>query len=179
LNFRIEVSATDSVDETYWREIKLGDYSDWANYGNRSELYAAIYGSANEPSILFNHSPENLLYRLIYEPAGETVRDAPDGLEMPPIFQPLLVYDTAIDAGILIDDDSPEFARKLERNMRFLAIRQGDALALFKRWLASRNSQAVETRQGYNERGSSRFGINTRNIPANLYLIGGTNNNSE
>lgn len=178
LQARVEVSPNNSTGyETDWREVKIASYADWETYRSHSELYAAFYGSADSPQILVNHPSQNLVYRLIYEPEGAEVGEESDGLDFPRLFQPLLVYDTAIEAGILIDDDSPEFARKLERNLRVLAMRQMEAHELFRKWLASRKSQSVGTRQAFNDRSGGRgsFRTNVSGIPANLYLIGGTN----
>lgn len=177
LQARLEVASENANGmETNWQEVKVASYADWETYRNRNTLYAAFYGSADSPNIIVNHSPKSLQYRLIYEPEGAISGEETDGLDMPRLFQPLLVYDTAIEAGILIDDDSPEFARKMERNLRVLAVRQNEALKLFKRWLGARRSQSVETRQGFDERNDRQFGVDLRGIPTNLYLIGGTNN---
>lgn len=173
LQCRLEAASGITGRETDWHEVRLADFGDWETFRQSATFYAAVYSSSDSPQLVLNHSPLNTVYRLIYEPEGAKVGEESDGLDMPRLFQPLLVYDTAIEVGMLIDDDSPEFARKAERNIRLLAVRQNDALQRFEKWLSNRKSQSVETRQGFNERDSDTWRVNIRSLPVKLYLGGG------
>lgn len=157
LNVMIQCRAVNSTDAREWQEVLTGNFSDWTVYQNSPKLYGAFYGSADSPTLIVNHPTSNLQYRLIYEPksalAGE---DSATELDFPRLFQPLLVYDTAIEAGELIDDESSEFQKKYDRKLKYLIVRQQDALERFKDWLRSRKNQAATVRQGFHERTSNQ-----------------------
>lgn len=149
---RIEMRPASSTNESDWREVYLGNYADWSTYSSENKPYAAFFGTNDQMQMVVNHATDKNSYRIFYENAGKLTQDGVGEIEMPVLFQPLLVYDTAIEAGELIDDQSDEFERKYKRKLEYLVPRQTQALKKFEKWLSERKSQSVQTRQGYSSR---------------------------
>ena len=160
LQIRLEARAASGTGkEIEWREVNIGTFADWETYRYIRQPYAAFYGSNDAPSVVVNHSPLGLVYRLIYEPEGAFAGEEVDGIDFPRLFQPLMVYSVAIEAGMVMDDYSPEFQQMAQRKIQMLIGLRDEAKMLFKKWLTSRRSQSVTTRQGFNERDSDLFGF--------------------
>lgn len=159
---RVEMRPIASTNEAEWREVYLGNYADWSTYQSENKPYAAFFGTSDAMQMIANHATENNSYRIFYENAGKLEQEGIGEIEMPFLFGPLLVYDTAIEAGELIDDQSDEFERKYKRKLEYLVARQSQALKKFEKWLSERKSQSVQTRQGYSSRrdGSNILGRN-------------------
>ncbi|HEX8637577.1 MAG TPA: hypothetical protein VF692_05910 [Pyrinomonadaceae bacterium] len=151
---RVERRSSSSTKEEDWEEVLTGTFSDWSSFRSLSKPYAAFYGSADNPQMIVNHDPGKFVYRLFYEPVGAlSGMDFLSGnIDLPVLFQALLTYDTAIEAGMLIDDNSAEFAARVNTRTKLLTARQVDALARFERWLSSRKPQSATTRTAFNER---------------------------
>lgn len=149
---RVEVAKTVSnITEDSWGEVLNGNFADWTSVYESSEPYYSIIGSPTKSKLRFNFKTTNKTFRLWYENA-----DYDDGdYDLPDLFRPLLVYDTALETGLLIDDRSDEFQRVLRSKTPLLIERQSEALKRFKRWLTSRKSNAVQTRKKFNNRANN------------------------
>jgi hypothetical protein len=72
--------------------------------------------------------------------------------ELPSIYEPLLVYDLALEFGELIDNLSPEFAAKKTGKMVYLRERRSDAYTRVEKWRRSQKGAAPNRRRAFNDR---------------------------
>lgn len=160
---RLEYRTSTSTSEDDWQEVVLSSYDNWNDVMERSDdVFCCVVApeDADGDGVLrISFDPTNLEFRAVYRSQPETAQV--DGyVEMlPDAFRALLVYDTALEFGELIDNQSPEFQTKKAAKMKYLLARQQDTLERFDKWRRSQHSQSITKRRAFNDRsGNTLFG---------------------
>lgn len=150
---RVESRVSGGTEDD-WEEEQTVDFADWNRFIDKPGNFVAFYGVAPDLTMRVNRDVTGREFRIIYETDGVTslTIDGELGTAIPQLFYNLLEYDVAMEAGMLIQDHSPEFLQIRKLRMEFLGIRRDESLALWQRWILSRKPQSVTTREAFNSR---------------------------
>lgn len=157
---RVESRSQDSTSEDDWTEETKASYDDWNDILLRNDRnYCAIYGTHPALTIVTNRDVSDLDFRLVYRTLQTKIATTDEVLSIPDIYEPVLVYDIALEMGETIDNLSPEFLTKKAAKMPYLEARLKDTIARIDKWRRSQRGTSVTHRRSFRDR-QPNWGVN-------------------
>ncbi len=163
---RVESRSSTSTSPDDWSEESLASFDNWSDILERDGDFVTFYSGDDGLVMVVPRDVTSLEFRIIYRRLRERLEAFGDSVDIPSIYEPLFVYDIALDFGETIDNLSPEFASKKATKMPFLQLRRQDELARIERWQRSQKGNSPTYRRAFNDRrigpriGPRRFTIN-------------------
>lgn len=151
--FRVESRGLDSTSDDDWEEERIASFENWNDIMERGDgNYVAFRGTPPALTMIVNRDASDLEFRVVYSQQAVEVTGTSDSIALPPLFKPYLVYDIALEVGELIDNQSPEFLRKKDSKMLYLASRKKEAHDQLNKWRRAQKGTSVTTRRAFNDR---------------------------
>jgi hypothetical protein len=156
---RLEFRASGSTSDLDWQSVAVMNEEDWPDALERGDKdCCAFYGTPPNLKLELAFEPGDSAFRAVYQVAGAQIDDlTASAVDLPNYFEPVLVYDIALECGELIDNQSDEFAKKKSTKMPYLARMLQDSLTRFDHWRMSQGGRKG-SRRPFNDRGGSNFG---------------------
>lgn len=150
---RIQSRTAGSTDEDAWTPETQGSYENWDSLVERQDRdFVAFYTSEDGLTMVVARDVSALEFRIVYKVLQDKITSSSAVLGLPSIYEPLLVYDLALEFGELIDNLSPEFAAKKTGKMVYLRERRSDAYNRVEKWRRSQKGAAPNRRRAFNDR---------------------------
>ncbi len=150
---RVESRAADSVNDDDWTEERHTSFENWNDTVERLDgQFIAFYGLPPALKMVVARDVSNTVFRVIYQRLTDKITSTSILLDLPSIYEPLLVYDFALEFGELIDNESEAFQAKKARKMVYLLERRKDAASKIDRWRKSQRGVSVTHRRPFNDR---------------------------
>lgn len=151
---RVESRSAGASDSS-WSEAEIIDYAALGN--DNSSDAVAFYGSAPDSfRMAANRDVESLEFRILYETGGVSLTNFADGIPvLQDFFKGAIFYGTASEAGMMIDNLSPQAENSRDKKVAFCESKEAQAIADFKKWLLTEKGQSVVYRTPFN---SERLG---------------------
>lgn len=163
---RVESRMATSTNEDDWEEETITSFDNWNDVKERGDAdFVAIYGRTGALTLVVARDVSRLQFRVVYRAIQDTIATVTT-ISLPPIYEPLLVYDIALEAGELIDDRSPEFHRRKSEKMQYLALRRQGAADRIDAWRLDQKGSSITHRRPFNDRNTGiktsrrRFTVN-------------------
>jgi hypothetical protein len=153
---RVESRSAGSTGDNDWTEQRHVSFENWNDVGERGDGdFIAFYGIPPALTISTQTDGSNTEYRVIYQRLADKATSTSSLLDLPNVYEPFLVYDIALEAGELIDNQSPEFQKKKESKMVYLFNRKVEAEEQVDKWRKSQKGSSVTTRRAFNDRAAA------------------------
>lgn len=164
---RVESRSSTSTNEDDWEEERVASFENWNDAVERGDgNFVSFYGTPPALTMVVNRDVSAYMFRIVYRQLAENIKTPSEVVDLPSIYEPVLVYDIALEAGELIDNQSPEFMQKKASKMQYLAMRRDDSLKRIDKWRRSQRGTGPTTRRPFNDRaqilntGRRRFTVN-------------------
>jgi hypothetical protein len=164
---RVESRDLTSTNEDDWEEETIASFDNWNDTMERQGNFVAFYGTTPSILMVVNRDVSDHSFRLVYRQLQPKLASISSVVELPDIYEPVLVYDIALEMGELIDNQSPEFLKKKSDKMPYLIGRLKEAVDRADKWRRSQRGTSVTRRRRFDDRmptfgtnGTRRFTVN-------------------
>jgi hypothetical protein len=150
---RVESRSQDSTSEDDWTEETMASFDNWNDVMERGDdNFCAVYGTHPNLKLVVNRDVSDLEFRLVHRVMQTKITTTDTVLEIPAIYEPVLIYDIALEMGEVIDNNSPEFMKKKAAKMPYLEARLKDTIERIDKWRRSQTGTSVTRRRAFNDR---------------------------
>lgn len=166
---RVESRLRTSTSEDDWEEETIVSFDNWNDVRERGDNeFVAFYGMTPNLTMAVARDVSQLEFRVVYRKLQDRIEAIADELEWPSIYEPLIVYDLALEVSELIDNRSEDFMNRKGQKIQFLLQRQIDSYNKVEQWRKSQMGNSVTQRRAFNDRrmdaewrrGRRRFSVN-------------------
>lgn len=157
---RVESRTAGSTSEDDWGEESRTSYDNWNEITERGDGdFVTFYSNADGLNIVVARDVANLEFRIEYRQLRDKIITPTQLIDLPAIYEPVLVYDIALEVGELIDNQSDEFRKKKADKMSYLLGRLQDTEKRVDKWRRSQLGAKTTHRRAFNDRSG---GLNIR-----------------
>jgi hypothetical protein len=165
---RIESRIAGSTSDDDWSEEFRTSYDNWNSMAERTDRdYVSIYSGDGALTMVTARDVSTLEFRIVYRQLRDKINTLSEVIDLPAIYESVLVYDIGLEMGELIDNQSDEFRKKKSDKMPYLLGRLQDAEKRIDRWRRSQNRKPVTHRRAFNDR-SDGLNIRKRRFTVNF-----------
>lgn len=157
---RVESRMLNSTNEDDWGEETRTSYDNWNEIVERGDGdFVTFFSNEDGHSIVVARDVSNLEFRIVYRKLRDKIVTLGEIVDLPSIYEPVLVYDIALEMGEIIDNQSDEFRKKKGDKMPYLLGRLQDAEKRIEKWRKSQLGAKTTHRRAFNNRSG---GLNIR-----------------
>jgi hypothetical protein len=154
--FRVESRGIGSNSEDSWVENTIWNYADWNNANDHPNLAVSFTGVGDSLTMFANRDALSTQFRVAYQTNGgiNSFTESATGeiASLPATFQYLMEYWVALECGLLIQDDSPEFQNIRQLKMAYLAQAKHDSMKSLEKWIQERKPSSVGFAEPFNSK---------------------------